>query len=553
MPVATTSAMKTNALIWILLVAALTAYLAWTLGDPVSIFLMSLALLSALVWLPIVAVVVGVSSIVVWRFLRPRWRAFYAEHRIRFVMIQLAAISFFLGMGFWLNRYWLPHRMHPMSLAVDAVVLIYAVLLLWTLLSPSRRKMIMAIPVTLALAAVTLLLVGLAPGAGSQGGGDALSTLGYLTWVPAEGGAENAGVVYHDSTKAYAGVNIYGPRSSARAYLMDMDGEILHTWARTISPHDDWHHIELLPNGDLIALVRQEFVLCLDWDSNVRWVRQLRAHHDIAVSDSGDVYTLTWAERVVRCHGLPVPILDDLITVLAPDGTDKRTIWLYDILGEIVPRSDVWKIYRNLLHPRQIRWIARKRAETANWMDGSMVTDIFHANTLEVIDRDVDDVFRSGNLLVCSRKQETVAVIDPATEEILWSWGRGVVEWPHHPTLLDNGNLLIFDNGSRRKWTRVIELDPRTREIVWQYTAQNRRDFFSYTRGGNQRLPNGNTLITNSDSGHAFEVTTDGEIVWEFFTPEVDKTGERRSAVYRLMRIVDPQSYPCLDRLTASP
>jgi hypothetical protein len=541
----------TKALVWILAVAALVICVVWMIADPVSGLILVFGLLSALLAAVGATAVLGALSWIAWRLLQPRWRDFYSKHRVRFVLVELVAIAFFVCVGFWLNRHWLPHRMHPMSLATDALVAVFTILLFWTLLTPSRRKLIMAVPVTLGFVVVALLFIGLAPdaGAGASDPARALTTLGYVTWVPTRSGSEDSGVVYYDSTKANPGINIYGPRSAPRAHLMDMKGEILHTWSFDVTGHDGWHHFELLPNGDLIAIVHQGYLICLDWDSNVRWVRRIRTHHDLSVTSSGEVFALTRVDRLVRIHGIPVPILDDQITVFTAAGGLKRTISLFDVVGDTVPRGDAWRVYSGLLNPLRMFRVLRNRSRYDYWLGQSMMADILHTNTVEVIDKDVDDVFRTGNLLVCVRDQDTIVVIDPATEKVVWSWGRGVLEWPHHPTLLDNGNLLIFDNGVRRRWTRVIELDPRTRKIVWRYRADEPGDFFSYTRGGNQRLPNGNTLITDSDSGHAFEVTPDGEIVWEFFTPETDESGKRRSAVYRLMRIVDPDEYPCIARV----
>ena len=54
---------------------------------------------------------------------------------------------------------------------------------------------------------------------------------------------------------------------------------------------------------------------------------------------------------------------------------------------------------------------------------------------------------------------------------------------------------------------------------MWQY--ENGPDFFSPFRSGNQRLPNGNTLICECDAGHLFEVTSDKEVVWDFWSPFV--------------------------------
>ncbi len=104
------------------------------------------------------------------------------------------------------------------------------------------------------------------------------------------------------------------------------------------------------------------------------------------------------------------------------------------------------------------------------------------------------------------------------------------------PTLLENGHLLVFDNGVHRDHSRVLEVGPVTGEIIWQYQSV---DFYSQWRGSNQRLPNGNTLICESETGRVFEVDPLGEIVWEFYNPEL-KDGKRKR-IYRLMRYAPEQ------------
>jgi len=74
-------------------------------------------------------------------------------------------------------------------------------------------------------------------------------------------------------------------------------------------------------------------------------------------------------------------------------------------------------------------------------------------------------------------------------------------------------------NGLSRKWSRAIELDPLTNEIVWEYKANPPEAFYTRAKGSVQRLSNGNTLIAESDKGRAIEVTPDGNIVWEFICP----------------------------------
>ncbi len=90
---------------------------------------------------------------------------------------------------------------------------------------------------------------------------------------------------------------------------------------------------------------------------------------------------------------------------------------------------------------------------------------------------------------------------------------------------------MIFDNGLKRSWSRVVELDPLARKIVWEYHAPTASDFFSLRKGSSQRLPNGNTLVADSDSGEAFEVTPTGDVVWRYRNPHTNEEGQRATIV----------------------
>jgi len=176
--------------------------------------------------------------------------------------------------------------------------------------------------------------------------------------------------------------------------------------------------------------------------------------------------------------------------------------------------------------------------------------DYFHLNTITVLPQtplgQSDHRFREDNLLVCFRNVNQVAVLEKGTYRVLWSWGEGQLQWPHHPTMLENGHILIFDNGIARKYSRVIELDPVTKRIVWEYRTTFPEDFYSEARGSAQRLPNGNTLICESDLGRVFEVTPEGEIVWLWFNPGTREG--RRLTVYRMIRLPREMVAPLLER-----
>jgi hypothetical protein len=148
------------------------------------------------------------------------------------------------------------------------------------------------------------------------------------------------------------------------------------------------------------------------------------------------------------------------------------------------------------------------------------------------------------------------------------------------------GNIMIFDNGGSagygalvqglrteplvegemgaplgtwpntfRMFSRVLEINPMTKQIVWEYKQPklsadldedglvlgNEKLFFSNLMSGAQRLPNGNTLITEADIGRIFEVTRSGEVVWEYAPTWVPNIGGPMAAfvqgVYRAYRI----------------
>jgi len=129
-----------------------------------------------------------------------------------------------------------------------------------------------------------------------------------------------------------------------------------------------------------------------------------------------------------------------------------------------------------------------------------------------------------GNIVVSFRNISTVIIIDRRTDKIIWKLGAPPLSGQHAPTPLANGNLLLFDNGPHRldhsmPFSRIIEIELATKKIVWKYQEKRECEFFSPRISNAQRLPNGNTLVCEGDFGRFFEVTADGELVWEFVNP----------------------------------
>ena len=354
------------------------------------------------------------------------------------------------------------------------------------------------------------------------------------------------GVQVYDPKLAAPGLNLFTNSRPCSTQLIDMDGSVLHSWS--YEPCRNWANALLLPNGDLVVAGRvpnrlnkgmrddSRFLLRLAWDGSVRWKRSITAHHDLDRNPSGQIHTLTYAPSTPRPEiAGDVPAWNDSMTLLADDGTE-------------IEEATVWEFYESSPEVVTIDPVRSKRTS-----DGEEV-DLFHINSIEWMRypelAEADEIYSPDHILVCLRNQDSVAILDWPARKIVWAWGRGQLSGPHDATLLPSGNILIFDNGLGRDWSRVVEVDPRRDQIVWEYRAPDPEDFYTPTRGGSQRLSNGNTLITESDDGVAFEVSASGETVWRFQNPTLSK--DREPSVIVRMRRLEGMSFDELSRAVAA-
>lgn len=350
-----------------------------------------------------------------------------------------------------------------------------------------------------------------------------LQALPYTQWSPVRH-ADRMGVVLHDEERAQPGLNLFNSVTTTEASLLDMDGRKVHTWSRATGKK--WDHVELLPTGELLVINENpRRLIRLDWDSNIVWVQDVDVHHDVDVTEEGEIYILSAAEELIDYEGLEIPIRNHYIRILSPEGEVRRSISFLPLLQ------------RRLDMPKLVQFIATGGEIDFGFLFEGDFVDVFHVNTLSIVDRTVNEFFQEGFVLFAARSLNLVGVVDVDKEALVWSWGENYLDWPHQPALLETGNLLIFDNGSHRDYSRIVELDPVRGEIVWEYKADPPDAFFSIMMGGVQALPNGNLLVTESTKGHVFELTRDGAVVWEFYNPDLNEVRDKRAAIYRMRRI----------------
>jgi hypothetical protein len=302
----------------------------------------------------------------------------------------------------------------------------------------------------------------------------------------------------------------------------------------------------MLPGGDVIVIRKFHDILRLDWNSDLVWRSEVAAHHEITPLPDGSVLVIAREQHIHRRLRVRFPA----IVRLDKDGNEIARWSSYEHLDEIKRKFDRRSFIDTILDSLVRQGIdpetwepltARAESAKAEIDAAPLRYDQFHMNTISMIpDNPVgrtDNRFEAGNMLICFRNVNQIAVLSGDTAEILWAWGEGNLDWPHHPTMVEGGRILVFDNGTKRGYSRLIELDPATDRIVWEYKGDPPERFFTPEKGSSQRFPNGNTLICEGDRGRCFEITRDGEIVWEWYNPAM--RGKHRVQVYRMIRL-DP-------------
>ena len=360
------------------------------------------------------------------------------------------------------------------------------------------------------------------------------------------------GLIYRAPQRIYPGYTLISSVSGNQAVLIDVSGNVCHRWHH--SPGIS--HATLLPNGNLLCdlpskgeeeVVRgiggsSSGLLEFDWDGNVVWeYANPFVHHDFERLENGNTLVLLFEEMSpefsatikggTRREDDPERMLGDVIAEVAPDGSMVRE----------------WRSWEHLDVEQDVICPLENRRE---WT---------HANSIAA--------GTDGSWLISLRRIDTVAIVDSDSGEFKWKWGRGTIAHQHDARFLPNGNVMIFDNNfhglAESGFSSVIEIDPETEEIAWEYKGSPPVSFYSHYISGAERMPNGNTLICEGAHGRIFEVTQNKEIVWEYVSPFFfpDRRGESDSnAVFRAHkygldypafegRDLDPKLFSNLNRL----
>lgn len=357
-----------------------------------------------------------------------------------------------------------------------------------------------------------------------------LQTIGYA--AGSQNAPERSDVTRHEPELAFEGLNFMVSGHAPQAVLTDMRGVVLHRWEREfrsvwpdyaapkrgLNDHF-WRRAHLAPNGDVLAIFEGVGLFKLDARSNLLWAQQNGAHHDLFVTSEGAIYVLAREAKLIERYDPRAPILEEFVLVLDPTGEERRRVSVLRAFEQ----SDFAPLLARMPHSG----------------------DVFHNNTIELLDGSLADhspAFRAGNVLISVLNLDLLAVLDLDAERIVWALG-GAWRLQHQPTVIEGGRMLVLDNQGLGEHSRILEFDPFSQQIHWSFSGAADGPFFTRTCGSVQRLPNGNTLITESDAGRAFEVTREKRIVWEFVSPHrAGRNDELIATLFDVVRL--PREFP---------
>ncbi|KAA3642707.1 MAG: arylsulfotransferase (ASST) [Chloroflexi bacterium] len=384
------------------------------------------------------------------------------------------------------------------------------------------------------------------------------------------------------TAEAYPGYTLFAPMSSTTVYLIDNDGQVVHSWETASRPGNA---VYLLENGDLLhtgSTRSSQFtagggggtVELYSWEGELLWSFEYagddyRLHHDVEIMPNGNVLMIAWESKTVQealAAGRDPSLLPEDDAGLWPDHVievDPNTdeiVWEWHVWDHLVqdydPSLENFGVVAD--HPELI---------DLNYVPGHVNSDWNHINSIDY-NAELDQIMLSVHSF------SEIWIIDHSTTtseaaghtggnsglggDLLYRWGNPQAYdvgpssdqqlfQQHDAQWITDGqpvedNILIFNNGNRRQraYSSVVEIIPpidtdgmytnidgsafAPEAPLWEYVAGEPTDFYADHISGAQRLPNGNTLICDGPSGYFFEVTEDGEIVWEYEVPSSDES-----------------------------
>ncbi|MDE1467574.1 arylsulfotransferase family protein [Aurantiacibacter sp. D1-12] len=348
---------------------------------------------------------------------------------------------------------------------------------------------------------------------------------------------EGEGLVTHDTARSQPGLTLVQGimENGHEVRLLGPDGETLHSWtpdfyaswpnasevipAKRI-PASQNHYVSQglypLPDGSLIVNFSGLGTARIDACSNTMWASTAPRHHSVTPDGQGNF----WIPGHIPASDTPSEWMPDGLDPqeieddIATDHYYHDSVTLMSADGETLREFSV------------LRAIVEAGLEGALYLSAQdLRTDATHINDIDLVTALLADRIENvneGDLLVSLRAMNMIAILDARSGALKWHRQGGWVR-QHDPDITADGMIDIYNNRSPEiralgAGSQIVRFDPSTD------TSEVLVDgFFSDIMGVHQLLDNGNRLVVESRAGRVFEVTPQGEVVWDYRQPWDDE------------------------------
>lgn len=375
------------------------------------------------------------------------------------------------------------------------------------------------------------------------------------------------GLVASDPSRVSPGVTVvegvFANGPAVRVYAID--GRLLKEWdmdfgavwptpthivpERNIPRNKQEFHLQGLamePDGSIVVNFAEKGTAKFGACGGVDWTVDRMTHHSITRNPDGTYWIPTKRDprQIEKKYLLPGVKIEN---IMDSDNFYADSALLVGADGTVLREVPV-------LEP-VLDWLAENNQAQVLFDIDAKDLDPLHFNDIEVVTQPLADRIDgvvAGDLLLSLRNLHALAIVDATTGKVKWMQ-RGPWIRQHDPDITPEGLIEVFDNGINMNLlgrdfpgTRVLEYDPATGTVATLYPHTKEQSFFSWIMGGQQALPNGNLLITATTRGRVFEVTPEGETVWDLVltsskdTAALVETGTRLPPAY-----VSEDSWAC--------
>lgn len=285
--------------------------------------------------------------------------------------------------------------------------------------------------------------------------------------------------------------------------IIDKNGQALWNFEYSNTEHRSHHDVELLPNGNVLAIA---------WEKMVK---------EEAIANGSMLGTDIYPESIIEIDPITNTIVwewhakDHLIQDF---DNSKLNFGSIEENPQLINLNYVDAVGGNIMHANGIGYDELNDLIYLSVNYYSEVWVIDHSTSADDAASHSGGKFgKGGDLLYRFGNPSTQN--DETTERLFIN--------NHYPNLFEPGKILIYTNGGDLEQSTIYELKlpteltqktiPKTTqpEILWSFTDP---ELYAPKVSGAVRLPNGNTLITEGDFG-LWEVTQQGEVVWKFSAP----------------------------------